>query len=533
MFKKIFAIFACIFMVFSCGSTSSKGGEKVLNLNFNEEGKTIDPALSTDVSTGDLHAFLSEGLTRIDPKTKQPVPGLAEKYEVSSDGLTYTFHLRDGLKWSNGEPITANDFKFAWTRALDPKTAAGYAYMLYPIENAEEFNSGKIGADKLGINVLDDKTLVVKLKSVTPYFLSLTAFITYSPVNEKFIKEVGSQFALEADKIISSGPFKIESWTHNSEMKLVKNENYYNKDAIKIDAVNIKYIADSAASLNAFKNEEVDFVSLTAEQYEQYKNDPQLNSILMATTWYLEFNNNHKFLSNKNVRKAIAMAINKEEMCSTIFNGINEPAYTFTPKGVGMPGLKTNDFATEIGVSAPKYNLEEAKKLLAEGLKELGMSSAPEISIILNDSGTNKKVGEAVQEYLRVGLGINLKIETMAFKERLARMDSGNFDIVLAGWGADYQDPTTFLDLLETTNGNNYGKFSNAEYDKLIKLSRVTPDKEKRYEMLKRAEEIIADEAPVALLFQVKRNYLVNSKLSNYTFLAIGVSYNWNYTEIK
>lgn len=532
MFKKVFAMVALAFMAFSCGSTENNG-KKVLNLNFGEEGKTLDPALSTDVSTGDLHIFLSEGLTRIDTKTKQPIPGLAEKYEISEDGLTYTFHLRDNLKWSNGDPITANDFKFAWTRALDPKTAAGYAYMLYPIENAEEFNSGKVGADKVGINVLDDKTLQVKLHSVTPYFLSLTAFVTYSPVNEKFIKEVGSSFALEADKIISSGPYKIESWTHNSEMKLVKNENYYNKDAIKIDNVNIKYIADSAASLNAFKNDEVDFVNLTAEQYEQYKDDPNLNSILMATTWYLEFNNNHKFLSNKNVRKAISMAINKEEMCSTIFNGINEPAYTFTPKGVGMPGLKTDDFATEIGVSSPKYDLTEAKKYLEKGLAELGMDKAPEISIILNDSGTNKKVGEAIQEYLRVGLGIDLKIETMAFKERLARMDSGNFDIVLAGWGADYQDPTTFLDLLESKNGNNYGKFNNAEYDKLIRLARVTPDKEKRYEILKRAEEIIADEAPVALLFQVKRNYLVNPKLTDYVFLAIGGNYIWNYTDIK
>ena len=211
----------------------------------------------------------------------------------------------------------------------------------------------------------------------------------------------------------------------------------------------------------------------------------------------------------------------------------NDPAYTFTPKGVGMPGLKTNDFATEIGVSAPKFNASEAKACLEKGLKELGLSKAPVISIILNDSGLNKKIGESIQEYLRVNLGIEVKIETMAFKERLARMESGQFDMVLAGWGADYQDAMTFLDLLESTNGNNHGKYSNPEYDKCIRLAKSTPNKEERYLAMKRAEEIIASDIPIALLFQAKHNYIVNEKLNNFSFSAIGPEFLMNYADFK
>lgn len=530
--KKLLAIFVCFLALFSCGSNSSSNG-KYLTINLNEEGKTIDTALQTDVSSGDLHTFLSEGLTKIDIKTKQPIPGLAEKYDISEDGLTYTFHLRDGIKWSNGEKITANDFKFAWLRALDPNTAAPYAYMLYPIKNAEKFNTGKATKDEVGIKVLDDKTLEVKLEASTPYFLSLTAFVTYMPANEKFVTECGDKFALEPDKLLYSGPFKMVSWTHNSEIKLVKNENYYDKDKINLDGVNIKFIANTAAALNAFKNDEIDFTSLTAEQYDEYKDNPNLHKVLMATNWYLEFNHKNKFLANSNIRKAILMAINKEELTKTVFNGINDPAYTFTPKGVGMPGLKTNDFATEIGVSAPKFNATEAKAYLEKGLKELGLDKAPTLSIILNDSGLNKKIGESIQEYLRVNLGITLNIETMAFKERLSRMESGQFDVVLAGWGADYQDAMTFLDLLESNNGNNHGKYSNTEYDKCIRLAKSTSNKEERYAAMKKAEEIIASDVPIALLFQAKKNYIVNEKLSNFTFSAVGPDFFMNYADIK
>ena len=533
MIKKILALFAVFFMLFSCGGTASSTSGKVLTINNIEEGKTIDPSLATESPSTVLHTFLSEGLSRYDVESKKFVPGLAEKWEVSEDGLVWTFTLRDGIKWSNGDPITAQDFKYSWLRTLNPETAAEYAYMLYPIKNAEEYNSGKASADDVAVKVIDDKTLEVTLKAVTPYFDSLVGFVTYLPQNEKFANEKGSQYFLEADSTISSGPFVLKEWTHNSEMKLVKNENYYDKNNIDLDEVVVKYIADSSAALNAFKNDEIDFTELTTEQYQEYKDDPRVVMSNVATTWYLLYNTEHKVLSNIKIRTAILEAINKPELTETVFNGLKDPAYILTPKGVNMPGGKTNDFGTEVGDLGVKYNPEEAKKLLAEGLSELGLSELPKISIILNDSGSNKKIGEAIQANLKQNLGIDVDIELMAFKERVARMHAKTFDIVLAGWGADYQDAMTFLDLLLTGGGNNHGNYSNPEYDRVVRAAQVETDKMKRFEYLKQAEEIIAKENPIGVLFQNKTIYLVNPKLSNYSFNAVGAKMNFERTKIK
>lgn len=521
MIKKILTVLLCSFALFSCGGGSSSSSSlKKISINVGEEGKTLDPQLLTDNSGGQIHSFLSEGLTKLDASLKAE-PGLAKSWDISENGLVWTFHLRDGIKWSNGDPITANDFKFAWLRALDPNTAAEYAYMFYQIVNAEEYNTGKAKAEDVGIKVIDDKTLEVTLKSPTPYFDSLVAFTTYLPTSEKFFKETGDQFALEADKMLYSGPYILDSWTHNSEMKLTKNPNYYDKDQIKIDEVSIKFIQDSGAELNAFKNEEIDIAKLTSEQYQEFKNDPRVNQVLQATVWYLEFNVKHKALNNPKIRQALLMAVDKEEMIKVTFNDINIPVYSLVPTGVGINGVN-GDFAKEVGEVVPKFNVEKAKQLLAEGLKEEGLEKLPPITMILNDSGSNKKLGETIQEYLRVNLGVDLKIELMAFKERLARMKSGDFDIVLAGWGADYQDPLTFLDLFVTNGGNNHTGYSNPEYDKLIKFAQVESDNVKRTEALIEAEKILARDLPIGVLFQVRRNFIISDRVKGAIFPALG-----------
>lgn len=526
MIKKLFTTLFLAFMLISCGAGSSDNGLQVLNYNVGEEGKSLDPQLTTSQSSMQILSFLQEGLAKLD-ENLQPVPALAESWEISEDGLTWTFKLKPNLKWSNGDPLTAKDFKYAWMRALEPNNASEYSYMLFPIKNAEEFNSGKAKAEDVAIEVVDDLTLRVTLKAPTPYFDSLVAFVTYVPANEKFVKEQGDNYALEAGNLLSSGPFVLKSWNHNSDMTLVKNDNYYAKDDIKLEQVNLKFIQDSSAELNAFKNEEIDLARLTAAQYQEFKEDSRVQQVLQATVWYLEFNVNNKFLSNKKVRQALLMAIDKEEYIETVSHGINVPAYTLTPKNVGMIGLK-DDFVAEIGDVVPKFNVEKARALLAEGLKELGLEKAPEISLILNDSGSNRLTGEAIQEYIRKNLGIEVKIELMAFKERLARMQSNDFDIVFAGWGADYQDPLTFLDLFVTNGGNNRTGYANPEYDKVIRIAQTSADKNERFEALKKAELILAEDMPIGVLFQVRRNYIVNEKLKNVVFPAVGVDILFN-----
>ena len=518
MIKKILTLIFLLFM-FSCGENTPTS--KTLNYWLNEEGPTLDTSLVTDNSGVNIHAFLSEGLTKTDVKTKETVPGLAEKYEVSEDGLTWTFHLRDGIKWSNGDPITANDFKFAWLRALDPKTASQYSFILYSIKNAKEYNSGEVDASKVGINVIDDKTLEVNLVAPTPYFDSLTSFVTYLPVNEKFLKEKGENYALNVDSILSSGPYVLKKWTHNSEMTLEKNPNYYAKDKISTDSVKIKFIADTASALNAFKNDEIDFVSLTSEQFDEFKDDKRLQTLPLAQVYFLMYNHKNEILKNVKIRRAIDLAINKEEMIKTVFNGLNTVNYNFTTHEVGFKGANTNDFGSEVGDLIEKYNPTEAKQLLAEGMKELGIEKLPKLTIIVNDMDGTKKACEAIQEYLRINLGLELDVQLMTYKERLQRQSSGDFDIAVTRWGADYKDAMTFLDLFVSSTGTNSGKYSNANYDKFINLAKNEADVNKRFEYLKEVEKIIATDIPITVLYQVNKYYLVNARLSNYSFSSV------------
>lgn len=233
--KKLLIAFMMAFVIFSCGSSSAN---KQIVINLIEEGSTMDTTLMTSQVAGTISSFLNEGLTKVNPETKVVEPALAEKWEVSEDGLEWTIHLKDGLKWSDGSDLTANDFKYAWLRALDPNVASEYAYMLFPIKNGEKFNSGKASSDEVGIEVVDAKTLKVTLENPTPYFDTLLGFATYYPVNQKFVEEKGDTYALEADTLISSGAYVVKSWEHNSSMILEKNPNYYNKDKIDIDTGN-------------------------------------------------------------------------------------------------------------------------------------------------------------------------------------------------------------------------------------------------------------------------------------------------------
>lgn len=517
--KKILLMLLVVLGIVGCGGEDNKSAtpekkEVVLNLNLGEEGKTLDPQLTTDAPSFTLLSMIEDGLVAMDENLNF-TPALAKSWDISEDGLTWTFHLRDNLKWSNGEPLTAADFKFAWLRALNPETASEYGYILYPIKNAEKYNSGNGSADEVGIKVVDDKTLEVTLESPTSYFDSLTAFGTYYPLNEKFFNEHKDDYALEPENMLYSGAYKMVSWTHNSNIVLEKNPYYYDADNVKIDKINIKYIGDPGAALNAFRNDEIDVVNLTAEQYDEFRNDPRVATKVQNVVWYLQYNNQIKALSNPKIRKAILLAIDKENIVNTVFKGVSNAAYSLTPANVGMKGIN-GDFIEEVGAKVPKYNVELAKELLAEGMKEEGITEMPTLSLLVNPSGSNKKVAEVIQEDLRKNLGINIEIEAKEFKERLARMSSGNFDLVYAGWGADYQDPLTYLDLFETTNGNNHGKYSNPEYDKLVNLVRKEVNNEKRVEYMRQIEEIIATDYPVGPLFNNTKIYLVNQIFLNY-----------------
>ena len=521
--KKLFLLFIMMILI-SCGGagkeSSSSGNTKII-VNETAEPKSIDPGLLTDQSGIAVNSLVSEGLTR-QGKDGTPEPGLAEKWDVSEDGLTWTFHLRENIKWSSGEPVTADDFKFAWLRVLEPATASEYAYMLHYIKGGQAYNEGKGKKEDVGINVIDSRTLEVKLERPTAYFASLAASPTYAPIREKFFDEKGKNFALEADAMEYSGPYKIKNWKHDSNFIMVKNENYWNKDHIKIDEVEMVLVADSTAELNAFNNGEIELIRLTAEQYKRYEKDPRVNVFRNNSVWYLEYNMENKFLANKKIRQALTLAVDKEEMANTIVKGTGEAAYGIVP--TGFPG-ESKTFREENGDSYPKYNPEEAKRLYKEGLAELGVTELPELSLIINEAGNNKKIAEYVQEKIRTNLGANIRIEPIPFKERMARLQQKDFEIVLSGWGSDYADPMTYIDLFVTNGGNNHSSYSNPKYDELIKTANNSSDNKVRMQAMRDAEKILGDDMPVGALLYSTRVILLNPKIKNVYFKGIGAEY--------
>lgn len=530
--KKILAVLLMVLGLVACGGgkTSNTDGEVVIRYNNGSQGDSYDTALMTADTEIKLAELLHGRLTHLNPETQKFEPYLAESYTQSEDGLTWTFKLRQGLKWSDGSDLTAEDFKYAWLRVLDPATASQYAYMLFPIVNAEEYNAGKVSAEQVGISVPDPLTLVVNLKAPTVYFESLVAFVTYAPVSKAAVEKYGDQYSLEKDTILYSGPFVISDWVPNSSMVLTKNPYFY--APYDFDKVEIKMMDKPEAYLNAYENDEIDWVEITADNYDKYKDSPELIKTPNGSTWYVEFNTTRGPLKNRHIRRALAMAIDKQDMINTIARGIGEPANHIVTKGIGIIGVD-KDFVEETGLPGLQYNPEEAKKELELGMKELGITEMPTLKFILNDSGKNKKYGETIQEYFRVNLGVKVDIELMTWKEKQQRVKNSDFDMGYSGWGPDYQDAMTFLDLFVTNGGNNHGKYSNPEYDKLIAYAQTETDKVKRFEAMKRALEILQEDAPVAPTSSPMRLILVRPYIKGLKYQAIGSDINFSKIKVE
>ena len=515
--KKIFLILTLLVFALSCGKKSGSGS--TFTLNIVTEPSSIDPQITTDVPGGTVDELILEGLLRKD-KTGKSVAGIAEKWEKSKDGLVWTFHLRDGVKWSNGDPVTANDFKAGWIRGLNPDTAGSNASMLFVIKNGEKYNAKKVSENEVGIKVIDDKTLQVTLESPIPYFDDLVTFKSFMPLNQKFYNEAKDKYFTEAKYTISNGPYILEKWTHDSELKFKKNPNYWDGANVKTDNVELKIIATDSA-VNAFKNKEVDVTAVTFEQAKEFTGKPELVKANDGGIYYLLFNTKENVFKNAKVRRAITMAINKEELVNKVLEGSEKLTKTFTPSGIGLNGV-SKDFPAEVATDQPKFNAAEAKKLLAEGLKEEGLSELPRFEILFNDTGSRKAIAEYIQESLRNNLGANVELDMVSGKERIERTKKRDYQISLQNWTGDFLDPITYLDLFDSTNANNRGDFKNVKYDELTKTVKSSADPKVRVPAMIEMEKLISEEQPVTILFQKQKLYLVNPKVKNLGFVSIG-----------
>lgn len=530
--KKILLPMLLLLVLISCGKKSE---ENVFVMTIQSEGSTLNSSLVTKSPDLQALSFITEGIYKVGPDGKLTL-GQAKEVNVSDDGLVYDIILRDDIFWSNGDPVTAYDFEYAWKKALDPKTGASYAYILYPILNAEKVNNGQLQASDLGVKVIDEKHLVVTLENATPYFNSLLSFVTYYPLNEKFVKEQGENYALEADNLISNGAFVLTDWVQGESMTYVKNDKYYNKENINLDKVVIKFILNDAARLNAYNNEEIDLTKLSSEQMKDYLDSKNVYKIKEAVSTYLSFNVEDSIMKNKNIRLAIDYAIDRDKLVQASTEGISSvPEYAFTPQGVGMPGVNKDfvDEAFDAGLVKVVQNKELANEYLQKGLKELGLEKLPEITLVSADDSTSKKVVEYIQEELRQVLGITLNVELMTYKERVARGSSKQYQVILTAWGADFLDPINFLDLFASFSGNNTPGYKSAKYDDLVKKVNIESDKAKRVGYLIELEKQLVQDVPIIPLMQRKSNYLVRENFQNIFFPSFGAEIEVSYIKVQ
>lgn len=491
-------------------------GKKILKTNNSSEPGSLDPALAQGTHESWILENVFEGLMTFNEKGEL-VEGMAERYEVSEDGLTYTFYIRDGVTWTNGDPVTAHDFEYAWKRALNPETASYYAHILYPIKGAEAYNTGEGSEEDVGVKALDDKTLEVTLETPTAYFLELTAFYTYFPVNKNVV-ESNPDWAKDPSTYVTNGPFKLVEWKHNDQIILEKNEDYYNADKIKLDGIDLDIIEDQNTAWQKYEGGEyhilVDVPTSVVAQLKA-ENNPELNIDFQVGTYYYNVNPDIKPFNNAKVRKALSMAMDREVITENITQGGQIPAY-----GVVPPGLEDesgNDFR-EVQGNLFEYNPEEAKKLFEEGLKEEGMTvedfNNQNFVLLFNTSESHKKIAQAVQEMWRTNLGVEIGLENVEFQVKLDREKAGDYHISRAAWLGDFMDPMTFLDLWWSQSEFNDVKYNNPEYDELIEKAKSTNDQEVRMQAMKEAEKILMEDMPVIPVYFYTQPYTVKPNVT-------------------
>ncbi|KFM95523.1 bacterial extracellular solute-binding s, 5 Middle family protein [Bacillus clarus] len=436
-----------------------------IHLPYIAEIPTMDVTKATDGESMDVMRNVFEGLYTLGEGNK-PIPGVAKTYDVSADKKTYTFHLREDAKWSNGTPVTAEDFVFSWQRAVNPETAAEYTFLFFDIKNAKKINSKELSVDELGVKAIDKKTLEVHLEQPIPYFVSLTAFPTFLPINQRYFDEQGKQYGLEANHIIYNGAFKLDNWKHEQSFQLKKNPTYWDAKGVKLDEINFDIVKDKSTEVNLYEAGQIDRVGLTGEFVDKYRNNPDFKERSEVTVQFLRLNQKNEVLKNKYSRLAISEAMNKRGFVDTLLNNGSSPAYGLIPDKFALsPDGK--DFRKENG-NLVRDDVKIAQENWTKAKQELGKEQVT-LELLTSDNTIAKKNVEYLKGELEKNLeGLTVNVKAQPRQQQIKLLLSADYDMGLDGWGPDIADPITFLDLFITDSTYNLDKYSNKEYDDLI-----------------------------------------------------------------
>lgn len=488
------------------------------------ELSSMDTGLATDGTSFEAIASVLEGLYQLDG-AGNTIPGMAVKEEISEDGKVHTFTLRDA-KWSDGQPVTANDFVFAWRRLANPKTASEYAYMIgvAGIKNAEGVMSGEKPITELGVTAVDDKTLKVELDYPVPFFDQLAAFPPFYPIREDFYDKYKEQYALTPEAILSNGAFKMTEWNQGANYTMVKNDQYYDADKVKIDGLNFQVVKDAQSAMVAFDQGNVDYVKLTGEMVDQYKESPELINTLGGYLWYISPNQKVPGLENANLRRALALSFDKEQIAEHLLKDGSIAANFAVPVKLAV-GPDGKDFR-ETTPSYLNVDKAKAKEYYEKAKQELGKDKFA-YELVFEDTEASKKVAEYLKSEIETNLpGMTINLKQQPKKARLQLMQNGVYELGLTRWGPDYADPMTYLDMWITGASYNYGSWSSKEYDKLIfdtSKGDLTGKPAERWEALKQAEKVCMDAAAILPVYQTGSAVMIKKDLTGFEFHSVGV----------
>lgn len=498
---------------------AAKPEGNVLRYVMSGEPETLDPNMNNYASSSNVLLNLFTGLYQYSADGSGVEPACAESYTVSDDGLTYTFKLKEGLKWSDGSPLTAADFEYSWKRELKQETASTAAWQLYYIKNGEAYNNGQCEADEVGVKAIDDTTLEVVLNNPTPYFVNLTAANNFSPVKKEAV-EGAEVWTKSAETYVCNGPFMMGEIKPQEGYSLVKNPNYVFADTVALDGVEMIFIEQAEAALSAYNAGDVDAMSggsIETQAMTQYNGSEELHSYDLIGTSYYDFNCEKEYMT-KEVRKALSMAITRDTINEVAVPSKPKSAYAFVPYGIPYAD-ETDDFRTKVGNNLVTEDVEAAKQLLADAGYPNG-EGLPTLQLIITNTKENKDKAQILQALWKENLGVNVDIVTFESKVYWDEHAAGNFDIAFDGWTGDYPDPNTNLSIFNKSRMEKECRWRSEEalrYNDLLEEAATLADNNKRMELFVEMEQILMDEMPVMPIYFRNTMALVKPYVKGFT----------------
>lgn len=432
--------------------------------------------------------------------------------------------------WSNGDPVTSEDFRYAWLRALNPDTAGQFAFIISDfVEGASDFAAGEGSAEDVGISAPDDQTLEVTLANPTPFFLGLTAFPTYFPLNQSFVEEQGDSFGRSADAILYNGPYTLSEFDSANGATFEKRGDYWDADNAAMETVEGRIVKDEQTALNLYQSGELDRTSLTSEQVEQFRDSDEFSTEAQLVSWWFDMNLEDDVLSNKSIREAIQRAVNREQLAQDVLNDGSVASEGLVPRETAGPDGET--FREAYGSVVSEFNADEARQLYEQGVEELGQQ--PTLTILTGDTSVARDLATFLQGQLQENLGAEVEIDQQPFDARLERMEASDYQMVVSGWGADFNDPINFMNLYTSENSFNNSGFSNEEYDQLIEQAGSEADEQQRMDLMADAESLLVqDEAAIAPLYYEGFAFLEKPRLQNFVAHPYGATYDFKYASL-